>query len=44
MTVIELVTIIFGAFASFWFLIWLGDLVARSPKLFYYGKFRKFFN
>lgn len=44
MTVLELITIIFGALAGFWLFVWVGELIAKSPKMFYYGKFRKFFN
>lgn len=44
MSVPELIIVIMGAFAGFWVLVWLGDLIAKTPKIFYYGKFRKFFN
>lgn len=43
MTPVGLITVIFGAMAAFWLFVWFGELVARSPKMFYYGKFRKFF-
>lgn len=43
MTVPELITLIFGALFLFWIFVWIGDFVAKTPKLFFYGKFRKFF-
>lgn len=44
MTPIELISIILAALTLFWLLTYVGDVVAKTPKLFTYGKFRKFFN
>jgi len=41
MTVVEFIAVVLAAFALFWGFVWLGDLVASMPKIFYYGKFRK---
>lgn len=42
MTPIEFITIIFGTLAGFWLIAWVGELVASTPKIFYFGKFKKF--
>jgi hypothetical protein len=44
MTVIELLTLVFGALAIFWVFAYLGALVSKSTKIFDYGKLRKFFS
>lgn len=42
MTTLELTIVIFGALAAFWVFVWVGELISKTPKIFYYGKFRKF--
>lgn len=42
MTVPIFISLVMGALAAFWIFVWLGDLIAKTPKIFYYGKFRKF--
>lgn len=44
MSTLELIALVMAAFSAFWLFVWLGSLIARTPKLFYYGKFRKFLN
>lgn len=44
MQVWELILIVFGIMGAFWFLVWLGDLIAKTPKIFTYGRLRKFLN
>jgi len=44
MAVVEFISVVMAAFVGFWIFVWLGDLMAKTPKLFFYGKFRKFFD
>lgn len=42
MTQIEFIILILAAGVGFWMFIWLGDLIAKSVKLFDYDRFRHF--
>ena len=43
MEIEEFIMLIVAVMFTFFFLIWVGKLAGQYPKLFYYGKFRKFF-
>ena len=43
MSEIEFITILFATFAVFWLFLWLGDLLAKSTKLFDNDFIRKLF-
>lgn len=42
MTPFELMMIVVAVSFMFFFLQWVGEKAGKTPKLFYYGKFRKF--